>query len=108
MSDDKVSLDFLGEQMLRMQADLRGVRSDQVRLETELRADLRALDGKIDSVDAKVERLDAKVERLDAKVDAHDASNQARFAQIQQTAATNLAVTLEAFKGLDRKIEDLR
>ena len=46
MSDEKVSLEFLGEQMLRMQADLRGVRSEQVRLEGEqvsTRADLKHL-----------------------------------------------------------------
>ena len=102
MSDDKVSLDFLGEQMLRMQADLRGVRSEQMRLESEqtsTRADLHRLETKVDGVDAKVDRLDAKV-------DAHDASNQARFNQVNETAAINLAITLEAIKALDRKIDD--
>ena len=35
MSDGKVNLDFLGEQMLRMQGDLRGVHSEQLKLESE-------------------------------------------------------------------------
>jgi len=115
MSGDKVSLDFLGEQMLRMQADLRGVRSEQVKLEGEqanLRADIHRLDSKIDGLDAKVDGLDAKVDGLDgkvdgldakvngldAKVDAHDRSNQARFDQIDRTMALNLEIVLAAIR----------
>jgi outer membrane murein-binding lipoprotein Lpp len=118
MSDGKISLDFLGEQMVRMQTELRGVRSEQVRLDSDLRGldgkvdrlddKVEAVDAKVDRLDAKVDRLDGKVDRLDAKVDAHDASNKARFDQIQETAAINLAVTLEAFKGLERKIDVLK
>ena len=110
MSDDRISLDFLGEQMLSMQADLRGVRSQQVKLESEqtsLRADFRrletkvdGLDSKVDGLDATVDRLGAKVDGLDAKVDAHDRSNQARFDQIDRTMALNLEITLEAIKAI--------
>ena len=82
MSDRKISPDFLGEQMLRMQTDLRGVRTDQERLEKELRADIR--------------HLDVKVDGLGAKVDRHDASNQARFEQLQRTIVTNFEVVLKA------------
>jgi uncharacterized protein YlxW (UPF0749 family) len=112
MSDEKINLDFLGEQMLRMQADMRGVRSEQVKLESEqtsLRADFRRLETKVDGLDAKVDGLDAKVDRLDAKVDRLDAtmnlrltnleaSMDARFDQVNQTAATNLAVVLNAIE----------
>ncbi len=86
MSDDKVNLEFLGEQMLRMQADLRGVRSEQVKLESEqtsMRADFRRLEGKVDG--------------LDAKVDRHHAANQAEFKQMRETMALNLEVMLAAF-----------
>ena len=127
MSDNRVSLDFLGEQMLRMQADLRGVRSEQVKLESEqtsLRADFHRLEGKVDGVDAKVggldakvggldakvSGLDAKVERLEAKVDRYDAANDVRFEQMQQTAATNLALvmkTLESVTGEVRAIKNV-
>lgn len=77
--------------MLRIQTDLRGVRSDQVRLENELRAELHCLDGKVDSVDVKVDRLDTKV-------DAYDASNKARFDQVDRTMAINLEIMLRAYE----------
>jgi hypothetical protein len=101
MSDDKISLEFLGEQMLRMQADLRGVRSEQVRLESEqtsMRADLRHMQATLVGLDGSVKALDRKLDNFMASVDA-------RFDQVNQTSATNLAITLEAIKGLDRKIE---
>jgi len=86
MSDDKVSLEFLGEQMLRMQTDLRGVRSEQTRQDGEL----QNLGGKIDVVDAKVDRVEKKLDNFAASVDA-------RFDQVNQTMATNLEVMLKAF-----------
>ncbi len=99
MSDDKVSLDFLGEQMRRMQTDLRGVRTDLTRLETEV----HGLDDKIVSVDAKVDLIDAKVDRVDAKVDALDAklgnfmsSVDARFDQVHETMTTNFEIVVRA------------
>jgi peptidoglycan hydrolase CwlO-like protein len=99
MSDDKVSLEFLGEQMRRMQLDLRGIRTDHMRLEEHV----RGLDGKIDAVDAKVDRVDAKVDRVDARVDRVErkldgfiASVDERFEQANRTAATNLDIVLKA------------
>ena len=91
MSDDKISLDFLGEQMMRMHADLRDVNSEQRRLESELRTDMRQIGSKVDG-------LETKVDRLNAKVDAHDASNKARFDQIDRTMASNLDIMLTAYK----------
>jgi peptidoglycan hydrolase CwlO-like protein len=93
MSDDKVSLEFLGEQMLRMQTDVRGVRSEQTRQDGEL----QNLGGKIDVVDAKVDAVDAKVDRVEKKLDNFAASVDARFDQVNQTMATNLEVMLKAF-----------
>lgn len=94
MSDKTVSLDFLGEQMLRMQADIRGVRSEQVRLD----GDLRSLDGKVDRLDAKVDGIAVKVNGVDAKVDRFAASVDARFDQVNQTMALNVEVVLKAFE----------
>jgi peptidoglycan hydrolase CwlO-like protein len=99
MSDDKISLDFLGEQMLRVQADLRGVRAEQVKMESEqasIRADMRNVEAKVDRVDAKVDRVDAKVDRVDAKVDNLARSMEAQFEQVNRTAATNLDIVLKA------------
>jgi hypothetical protein len=98
MSDDKVSLEFLGEQMQRMQTDLRGVRSEQTRQEGEL----QSLGVKIDAVDAKLDhveaRLDGKIDRVERKLDNFAASVDARFDQVHQTMATNLEVMLKAFE----------
>lgn len=90
MSDGSVSLEFLGEQMLRMQSDLRGVRSEQLQLESDqagMRADLL--------------RLEGKIENLAASLDV-------RFDQVNQTITTNLQVTLAAFSGLEKKIDTLK
>jgi|SRR4051812_22535244 hypothetical protein len=92
MSDRKINLEFLGEQMLRVQADLRGVRSEQVKLESEqatMQAEMSAMRGDIGGVDTKVERVDAKIDRFSASVDA-------RFDQVNQTMATNLDIVLKA------------
>jgi peptidoglycan hydrolase CwlO-like protein len=92
MSDDKVSLEFIGEQMRRMQLDLRSMRTDQVRVEEHV----RGLDGKIDAVDAKVDAVDAKVDRVERKLDGFIASVDERFEQANRTAATNLDIVLKA------------
>jgi hypothetical protein len=95
MSDDKISLEFLGEQMLRMRADIRGLTSGHMKLESE-QATLQA---ELIGVRADVRRVETKLDNFMASVDA-------RFDQVNQTSATNLAITLEAIKGLDRKIEN--
>jgi peptidoglycan hydrolase CwlO-like protein len=100
MSDDKVSLEFLGEQMQRMQTDLRGVRSEQTRQEGELQSlgsKVDALDSKVDVLDSKIDYVDAKVDRVEKKLDNFAASVDARFDQVHQTMATNLEVMLKAF-----------
>ena len=108
MNDGKVSLEFLGEQMARMQTDIRDLKADHVG-----KADLRALgdrlEVRIDQVDAKVDRVDAKVDRVDAKVDSLagnvvarfdnlERSIDARFDQVNETMATNLDLVLKAIE----------
>jgi hypothetical protein len=99
MSDDKISLEFPGEQMFRMQADLRGVRAEQVKMEGEqasIRADVAGMRTDVRSLDAKVGSLDAKIDRVDAKVDNLGRSMDAGFDQVNETAATNLDIVLKA------------
>jgi hypothetical protein len=86
MSDGKVSLEFLGEQMLRMQADLRGVRSEQVKLESDQA-----------NMQAEMQGMRSDLARLDTKLDNFGASVDARFDQVNETMATNLDVVLKAF-----------
>ena len=105
MSDDKVSLEFLGEQMLRMQTDLRGVRSEQTRQEGELQSlgvQIGAVGSKVDAVDAKLDhvgaKLEGKIDRVEKKLDNFAVSVDARFDQVNQTMTTNLEVILKAFE----------
>lgn len=72
----EVDLTFLGEQMKRMQDDVRSLRAEQL-------------------------RLDSDVARIRAEMAAGFAAMDARFDQVHQTMTTNLAVVLEALK--DRK-----
>jgi predicted nuclease with TOPRIM domain len=106
MIDGKVNLEFLGEQMLRMQVDLRGVRSEQLKLESEqatmqaemagMRGDVAKLAGGMESLDDRVGRIETKVEHVDTKLDNLAASVDARFDQVNETMATNLDIVLKA------------
>jgi hypothetical protein len=92
MSDGKISLQFLGEQMLRMQADFRGVRSEQLKLESEqatMQADIAGLRSDVSRIDAKVDNLAIRVDNLTTSMDA-------QFSQVHQTMATNLEIMLNA------------
>jgi chromosome segregation ATPase len=107
VSDNKVSLDFLGEQMLRMQADLRGVRSEQLQMRAEqvkLESEQAGMRADVRDLRSNLGELDTKVERLDMKTDAHHAANQAQFEQVRQTMTTNLEITLQAIRSVDKKI----
>jgi predicted nucleic acid-binding Zn-ribbon protein len=106
MSDGKISLQFLGEQMLRMQADFRGVRSEQVKLESELattqaeiaglRSDVsRMASGQV-VMQAEITDLRLEVSSVDGKVDNLAASVDAQFRQVRETMATNLEIVLNA------------
>ena len=74
----EADLTFLGEQIKRMQSDLRHVRAEQLRLEADV-----------------MERLDTFERSVDARFDAVDA----RFEQVHRTMAVNLDVLLAAIKG---------
>ena len=98
MSDDKVSLEFLGEQMVRMQTDLREVRREQAKLEGELRADVADVRGDVAGLRADVADVRADVARVDSKLDGLAASVDARFDQVQRTMTANLDVVLKALE----------
>ena len=71
-----IDLQFLGEQMRRVQGDLREVRTEQLQLEADqaaLRADLGRLDNKVDAgfavIGANLVRVERELQALDHKVD---------------------------------------
>jgi hypothetical protein len=86
-------LTFLGEQIRRMQGDLRQVRAEQLRLETDqaaMRAELATLR---DDVLAGFERVDERFDRVLHIVDL-------RFEQTHKAIATNFEILLQAIRGL--------
>lgn len=110
MSDDKLSLNFLGEQMLRMQADLRAVRAEQIQLESEqsnFRADLKRVEGKVEnigrSVDARFDQGNqtaaTNLALTLSAIEKLSAATEARLARVEQTAAENLQTVLQAVEG---------
>ena len=80
----EITLDFLGEQMKRMQADLRGVKADVAQLRAEQL------------------RLEADQAAIQAEMAAGFAAMDARFDQAHQTMATNFAILVNAIEGLNK------
>ena len=88
----EADLTFLGEQIKRMQSDLRHVRAEQLRLEADV---MERLDTFERSVDARFDAVDARFDVVDARFNSIDA----RFEQVHRTMAVNLDVLLAAIKG---------
>jgi hypothetical protein len=106
-------LRFLGERLERVQAelrDLRGVKGEVARLNAELARVEGSLSDRIDALERSTNiRFDAlerstssRFDALERSIDARFNAVDARFAQVHETMTTNLAVVLEAIKGLSR------
>ena len=84
MAEENVSLDFLGEQIKRLQSDVRDVKGRMLLFENdqgELRQDLLRLETK---VDALVEVTDDRFDRVDERfVELFQMLNQ-QFAAVKQ------------------------
>lgn len=94
-----IDLTFLGEQIRRMQADLRRIWNELLRHDTELtaiRVDVAALRADVNDLRADVNDLRADVS--DLKTIRPEMN--ARFDQVHQTMAANLAVVLAAIAEL--------
>lgn len=90
MASEPVSLDFLGEQLKRVQADLRDLKGRVLLVESdqaEVRRDLARLETKVDVL---VERTDDRFDQLDQ-----------RFVELFRTMAQH-------FAGVKQDIEDLK
>ena len=107
MADDNIDFRFLGRQVQNLQGDVRDLRAGHLRLESDvvgMRADISRIEGALGSVELKVDGLERKVARLDEKVDAHNQANQVQFAQLAQTASTNLQLVLSAISDLQQAV----
>ena len=105
MTDDAVDLRFLGQQVQKLQVDVRDLRTDlrdlrskQLRLEGDVASLRTSMEVAFESFGDRFERLEGRMDRLETVVKNGFAANDARFEQMAQTAATNLQIVLAAVK----------
>src|SRR6266567_2931365 len=91
MASDNVDLQFLGEQMREMQSDIRQVRADQLRLESE----------QVQTRD-HLARLEKKVDGVDSKLEAFRETVTDRFDQVVELLKSSFRVLREEIEGLKR------
>jgi predicted nucleic acid-binding Zn-ribbon protein len=88
---DNLDLSFLGEQMTRLQADMRTVKGDVA----QLRADQARIEGDQAEMRSELHEVRQDIRHLEASVNA-------RFDQVHQTLTSNTQVLLSAIDGLKR------
>lgn len=81
---DNVEIRFLGEQVAQLQAQVRGIKADVAQLRAE------QLQMEADQAQLKIDLFN--------RIDNFEASVDVKFAQVQETAATNLPVLLTAIQ----------
>ena len=88
MASEPVSLEFLGEQLKRVQADIRDLKSrvllvenDQSEMRRDLERDFTRLEGK---VDALAERTDDRFDRMDQVLQQLLRTLSGQFADLKQ------------------------
>ena len=99
---------LLGERIERIQAELRelrGVRADVAHLRAEvsqLRSDLIQMRSEMGQMRSDMSQAQAESgdrhESLSVRVDNLERAMDARFTQVQETMATNLAIVLDAIR----------
>ena len=106
MAADEVNLTFLGEQMKTMQADMRRIdtqvaliREKMVLIEAE-QVELRSmLINATGEFTLRMIALERRFDALERRSDRFEASVDARFRQMEETAATNVQILLAAING---------
>jgi hypothetical protein len=94
MADDNIDFRFLGQQVKSLQADVRDLRSGHLRRESD-----------VVGMRADISRIEAHIGELAQPNDNHHRANQAQFAQLAQTATTNLQIILAELTELKRKYD---
>jgi len=90
MADEPIDLRFLGEQIKRVQGDVRVLKSDVA----QLRAEQSKLEGEVAGVKADVTRVEMRIDTFAERVDD-------RFDQVVELLKSNFHI-------LDQKIEGTR
>jgi hypothetical protein len=90
MADEPVDLRFLGEQIKRVQGDVRVLKTDGA----QTRADLSRLEGEVAGIKADITRVEMRMDAFAERVDD-------RFDQVVELIKSS-------FRTLDQKIEKMR
>lgn len=101
---------FIGEQVARMQGDLRGVKADvalvraeQLRLEEDLLLRFDILEKSVGQLAMTVDQLEKSVGQLGRSAENFEKSVDAQFDLLHTTMATNLEVLLTALNSKSEK-----
>ena len=94
MTDEPIDLRFLGEQIKRVQGDVRVVKTDGA----QMRADLSRLEGEVAGVKADVTRVEMRL-------DAFAESVSDRFDQVVELIKSSFRSLHQRIDGLDAKID---
>lgn len=90
-------LQFIGEQLRRMQAELRELRSSKAD-----KADVEALRMEFQAFRAEMAAgfaiVHDRIDRVEQRMNAEFAAIQAQFEQVHRTMATNFAIIIETLK----------
>ena len=93
MADDNVDLRFIGQQLQRVQTDLRVLQTDQKQLRTEVQGDLHEMRG-------EVRALHGEMGEVGAHLDAFRESVSDRFEQV-------IDLIKSIYRSLDEKVDRL-
>jgi chromosome segregation ATPase len=97
MAEDRVDLNFLGEQIKRLQGDVRLLKTDGA----QTRADLSRLEGEVAGVRADVTRVENRLDAFAERVDD-------RFDQIIELLKSSFRTIDQKIDRVDSKVDSLK
>jgi predicted RNase H-like nuclease (RuvC/YqgF family) len=105
MAADNIDLVFLGQQVQKLQVDMRDLRTDvrdlrskQLRLEGDVASLRTSMELGLEVVSDRIERQTNRIDNLESETRKGFAAVDVQLKQMAQTAATNLEILLAAVK----------
>jgi chromosome segregation ATPase len=96
MADDPIDLRFLGEQIKRLQGDVRVLKTDGA----QVRADLSRLEGEVAGVKADITRVEMRMDAFAERVDD-------RFDQTIDLIKSNFRTLVQKMDNVEAKVDEL-
>ncbi len=96
MADEPIDLRFLGEQIKRLQGDIRVLKTDGA----QVRADLSRLEGDVAGIKADITRVEMRIDVFAERVDD-------RFDQTVELLKSSFRTLVQRTEKIDVKIDEL-